>query len=337
MSKNFNIVVTESQGFAPAAAATLAELGGVHWGDFDRSGLLRRVGDADVLWVRLRHRIDEEVLDRAPRLRWIASPTTGLNHIDLQAAAKRDIRVVSLRGQIDFLSNVRATAELTIGLMLSLLRHLPGAIDHARAGLWNRDLFRGSELHRRTVGIVGYGRLGKIVARYLVALGARVLATDIRPVEVEPGVNLTSLESLLEQSDIVSLHVDYTPANSGVFGRRFFTKMKPAGLFVNTARGEVVDEEGLLEALESGHLAGAALDVTTQEWMADRITHPLVTYAQHHPNLLITPHIGGCTAESMSQAETFLANLLAQELAAGAPSSTQVVASRNLSNQVENF
>jgi D-3-phosphoglycerate dehydrogenase len=313
--KNIRIVVCESAGFAPAATAALTRLGEVIWRDCDRVSLLQSVADADVLWVRLRHVIDEEVMQAAPKLRWIASPTTGLNHIDLQAAASRGIRVVSLRGQVQFLANVRATAELTLALMLALLRHIPDAIEHAREGGWNRDLFRGSELHRRTVGIVGFGRLGRIVSRYLVALGARVLATDVRPVEAEPGVKFLSLAELLEQSDIVSLHVDFTPENYEFFNRNCFERMKAGSYFVNTARGELIDEIPLLEALGSGRLAGAALDVTTEEWGADRAHHRLVAYARQHPNLLLTPHIGGCTAESMSQAETFLAELFTCALA----------------------
>jgi D-3-phosphoglycerate dehydrogenase len=215
---------------------------------------------------------------------------------------------------VEFLSNLRATAELTLALMLALLRRLPDAVEHTRAGLWNRDLFRGLELHRRVVGIVGYGRLGKIISRYLLALGAEVMATDRRAVVADPGVIVVDLAELLGQSDIVTLHADLVPENAGFFDRDCFSRMKPGSFFVNTARGELIVEDALLDGLLSGHLAGAALDVVTHEWSADKIAHSLVKYAVQHSNLLLTPHIGGCTAESMSQAETFLAALLAREL-----------------------
>jgi D-3-phosphoglycerate dehydrogenase len=311
------IVVSESAGFAAAAATVLQELGEVTWGDFDRERLLHSLSDAEVLWVRLRHAIDERIMNSAPRLRWIATPTTGLNHIDLEAAASRAIQVLSLRGEVEFLSSLRATAELTLALMLALLRHVPDAVEHARAGLWNRDLFRGLELHRRVVGIVGYGRLGKIVARYLLAFGAQVMATDRRPVVADPDVKVVDLAELLGQSHIVTLHADLVPENAGFFDRNCFRRMKPDSFFVNTARGELIDEGALIDGLRSGRLAGAALDVVTHEWSADKTAHPLVKYASRHSNLLLTPHIGGCTAESMSQAETFLAALLRSRVAWG--------------------
>jgi D-3-phosphoglycerate dehydrogenase len=313
--KHTRIVVSESTGFATVAAETLRDLGPIEWGDFDRRDLLRHIGEAELLWVRLRHVIDAQVMDAAPGLRWIATPTTGLNHIDLEAAENRGIRVVSLRGQIDFLSNVRATAELTLALMLALLRRIPEAVEHAHAGLWNRDLFRGLELHRRTVGIVGYGRLGRIVSRYLMALGSRVLATDCRAVEVEQGVTLLSLTELLQESHVVSLHANLTPENFGFFDRNCFDQLQVGSYFVNTARGELIDEAALLDTLRSRRLAGAALDVTTDEWGEQRERHRLVEYAKQHSNLLLTPHIGGCTVESMRQAETFLATLVAREVA----------------------
>jgi D-3-phosphoglycerate dehydrogenase len=309
------IVVSESTGFAPEAAAALTRIGQVTWGDFDRASLLQSAAAADVLWVRLRHIVDEEIMNAAPKLRWIASPTTGLNHIDLKAAASRGIQVVSLRGHVEFLANIRATAELTIALMLSLLRRIPDAVDHTRAGGWNRDLFRGSELYRRTVGIVGLGRLGSIVSRYLVAFGAQVLATDRRAVEAESGVTLVGLAELLERSDIVTLHADLTLENSGFFDRSCFEQMKPGSYLVNTARGELIAEAPLLETLKSGRLSGAALDVTSDEWGADRARHPLVAYARQNSNLLLTPHIGGFTAESLSQAEIFLADMVTRALA----------------------
>jgi D-3-phosphoglycerate dehydrogenase len=326
MSRDLQIVVAESSAFAPPAAVHLASLGEVTWGDFDRQGLVASLRDADVLWVRLRHQIDEEVMHAAPRLRWIATPTTGLNHIDLDAAARRGIGVLSLRGQVEFLSNVRATAELTMALMLALLRRLPEAIAHTRAGEWNRDLFRGSELYRRTVGIVGYGRLGRIVGRYLQAFGARVLGTDRRPVEVDPGIEMVDMAELLEQSDVVSLHVDLVPENVGFFNASCFRRMKQGSFLVNTARGELICEQALLAALRSGRLAGAALDVRTEEWAKDKGAHPLVRYARKHAHLLLTPHIGGLTGESLSQAETFLATLLARAVGAGESARPALVA-----------
>ncbi len=287
-------------------------MGQVVFSDLDREGLKRSLPGVDVLFVRLRNYIDAEIMDLAPNLRAIVSPTTGLGHIDTEAAAARGVEILSLQNAGSVLNDVRATAEHTIGLILAMLRHIAEAVNHTRLGHWDRDLFRGREIHRKNVGIVGYGRLGRIVARYLLAFDARVLATD-RPDwhgSADAGVIMMPLPDLLRQSDIVSLHVNVTPSTRGFFGRACFEAMKPNAYFVNTARGELIDEDALLEALVSGRLAGAALDVLSSEQMRGSSQPSLVTYAEKHSNLILTPHIGGCTVESMDQTERFLASRL---------------------------
>jgi D-3-phosphoglycerate dehydrogenase len=299
------VLIAESQGFSQAALGVLRGAAEVTLADLDRAGLLREVGEAEALWVRLRHRIDREVLAAGPRLRVVATPATGLNHIDLEEAERRRVRVLSLGGEADFLREVRATAEHTVGLLLALFRHTPAAVEHVRAGGWNRDLFRGREVAGKTAGIVGYGRLGRIVGEYLQAMGARVVWSD--PYVRGEGL---PLGDLLRAADVVSLHASLTEATRGFFGKGEFAALRPGAWFVNTARGELVDEWALLEALESGRLAGAALDVLAGEDAAGMQDHPLVQYARQHGNLLITPHLGGCTAESMEKTERFLAEKL---------------------------
>jgi D-3-phosphoglycerate dehydrogenase len=285
--------------------------------DLDRAGLERAVRDAEVLWVRLRHRIDAALLDRAPRLEAIATPTTGLTHIDLEEVERRGIHLLCLRGETDFLRDIRATAEHTIGLMLSLLRRIPAAVDHVRGGGWNRDLFQGSELFGKTVAVVGYGRLGRIVARYLTAFDCRVLACDPHPPQPREGnVEFLPLREALPLADIVTLHVNLTPQSRQFFGVREFQSMKPGSSFLNTSRGELVDETALLAALRSGKLAGAALDVLCEEQSSGMGAHPLVQYSIDHPNLIVTPHIGGCALESMQKTESFLCEKLVNWLAA---------------------
>ena len=313
------ILVAESQGFSGEAAAVLAQIGDVNLADLDRATLLRHVGEADILWVRLRTRIDSEVLGAATRLKMIVTPTTGLNHIDLTEAERRGVRVLSLRGETSILKNVRATAEHTIALILALSRRLPQAWSHVRAGGWTRDLFVGNEIFRKTAGIVGYGRLGCLVSGYLVCFGARVLVCDRSNTSLDAPlpIEVVGREELLRSSDIVSVHVDLNPQTGGFFGRTEFEQMKPGALFVNTARGELVDETALLHALRSQRMAGAALDVLSGEDTNGMGTHPLVAYAKDHDNLLITPHIGGCTKESMQMTELFLARKLNESMAIG--------------------
>lgn len=306
------ILVTESNGFSKDATALLRRVGRVLQHDLDRPELLHTVVQADVLWVRLRHQIDEELMERAPRLKVIVSPTTGLNHIDMEEAARRGIRVLSLRGETEFLKNVHATAEHTVGLILSLVRRVPEAKSHVIGGGWNRDHFRGNELAGKVAGIVGYGRLGRIVSRLLLAFEMRVLASDphVWTTDVDPGVQVVPLNELLGQADLVTLHVNLYAETTGFFGKEHFAQMKSGAWFVNTARGELVDEVALLEVLRAGRLRGAALDVLTDERSSGMASHPLVQYARRHENLLITPHIGGCTVESMEKTELHMARKL---------------------------
>lgn len=311
------ILIAESSGFSKVALDKLRAVGQVDLADLDRQALLARVQHANVLWVRLRNYIDTEVFDAATKLTAIATATTGLNHIDLEEAQRRGIRVISLKGETEFLKNIHATAEHTLALILALVRQLPGATHHVLSGGWDRDLFMGRELYGKTAGIVGYGRVGRMVARYLSAFGMEVQISDPRATEgsVEPGIALQSLERLLQTSDLVTLHVDLSEQTFRFFGKRQFDQMKPGAWFINTSRGELIDENSLLQSLASGKLAGAALDVISDEHRADA-QHPLIQYAQLHSNLVITPHIAGCTKESREMTEDFLASQVVKYLQA---------------------
>jgi D-3-phosphoglycerate dehydrogenase / 2-oxoglutarate reductase len=172
-------------------------------------------------------------------------------------------------------------------------------------------------LHEKTVGIVGYGRLGTLVGRYLLAFGAKVLAADpnVKSAMLDPEVRLVPLSDLLRVSDIVTLHVNFTEANAGMFGVREFGQMKHGSWFINTARGELVEQDALLSALRSGWIRGAAIDVIADEQAAGAAER-LVEFARRNSNLLITPHIGGCTVESMGKTELFMAKKLQAALTA---------------------
>lgn len=311
------LLIAESDRFSAAALADLEASFEVELADLGRRGLLEAVGGCEVLWVRLRNAIDAELLAAAPGLRAIVTPTTGLNHIDLEAAERRGIRVLSLRGEIEFLREIRATAEHTIALLLALLRRLPAAAADVEAGRWDRDRFRGRELFGKTVGVIGYGRLGSIVARYLRAFECEVVANDGKTEHerVEDGVAFLPLPELLARADAVTLHVNLTAENEGMLGEQEFSAMPRGSWFVNTARGELVDEQALLEALRTGHLAGAALDVLRDERAEGMEASELVRFAREHGNLIVTPHIGGATVESMERTERFMAGRLLEAFA----------------------
>lgn len=306
------ILVSESDGFSPTALKLLSQRAAVTLTNLDRTGLLAAAGETEILWVRLRNRIDREIMAAAPSLKVIVTATTGLDHIDMTEATRRGIRVLSLNGEREFLYNVRATAEHTMSLMLALLRHIPAAVLHVQNRGWNRDLFKGSELYNKTVGVVGYGRLGQLVTRYLTAFDARVIVSDptIEFISGTPELMVMPLSNLLKEADLVTLHVNLCEDTRGFFGKQQFEAMQNGAWFINTSRGELVDEDGLLEGLRSKRLSGAAIDVLANEQSNAMEDHPLVVYAREHENLIITPHVGGCTSESMERTELFIAQKL---------------------------
>ncbi len=266
----------------------------------------------EVIFVKLGLSIDIEVMDAMPALKYIVTPTTGLNHIDLIAAKNKDIEVISLKGETAFLNTVKSTAEHTWMLLLALIRRFSNAFDDVKNYNWRREPFLGSEIGGKTLGIIGYGRLGKIVANYGLAFGAKVVITDTDKQQLEnlpDNITPLSLSSLLSQSDIISIHIPSNEANNKFINNNLISQMKKGGLIVNTSRGEVVEEEAILDALNSKHLGGYATDVMDGDssWEGGIPgTHPLVEYAKQNNNLIITPHIGGYALESINSTRSFI-------------------------------
>ncbi|HEX9922741.1 MAG TPA: NAD(P)-dependent oxidoreductase, partial [Anaerolineae bacterium] len=252
----------------------------------------------------------------ADRLRVVVTATTGLDHIDLEAARKRDIEVISLYGETEFLRTIPATAEHTWALLLALVRQIPWAFDDVGQGNWDRDRFRGRDLRGKQLGILGLGRLGQQVARYGLVFGMQVAAYDPFLSEWPAGVQrFETLEAFLGWSEILSIHLPLNQTTQGFLDKARLQLLPQGAWVVNTARGAVWDELAVVELLEAGHLAGAALDVLAKEQPAERRERgPLLAYAREHNNLLITPHIGGATIESMAMTEVFVARKLAKFL-----------------------
>jgi D-3-phosphoglycerate dehydrogenase len=306
--------IAEPEGFSPSALNRLRAVADVSLAPCEPGDIERTLREVDVFWFRLGHKIDGTVLPEDGRPRIIATPVTGLDHIDLNACAERGIRVLSLRGERQFLRQVRATAELTIGLAIALMRHIPGASADVREGRWRRDEFRGHELYGKTAGIVGVGRLGSIVAEYYGAFGMHVLGHDPRSDFPSGVAAVNSLPELFERCDLVSLHAAYDETTHHLIDEAVLSRARPHLVLVNTARGNIVDEAALLNALKAGKIAGAALDVIAGEPQLAP-DNPLLVYAREHDNLLIVPHIGGNTFESFEKTECFLAERVIQALA----------------------
>jgi len=272
--------------------------------------LLDNIVGFDAYFASLYVRADREVLDRAKRLRVIVTPSTGLDHIDLSAANEKNVTVLSLKEETEFLDSVTATAEQTWALLLATVRKLPWSFEAAKRGWWARDRFRGHQISGKTLGILGYGRLGRIVAEYGKAFRMRVIACDVRKVTPATGVEMVDFDTLLKESDILSIHIHLTEENRGLIDAQAFSKMKQGAVLLNTSRGAVIDEDAFLDALLSGRLGGAGVDVIEGEWRSDLKDHPLIRYANEHENLVISPHIGGVTYESQRMTLEFMVDKL---------------------------
>lgn len=300
-------VLTETDWVPDDAIARLEEVFDVQKGPFTKEELTTKMQNAVGCFVGLDHIIEHNMF--GPNLFFIASPTTGLNHIDIERAAKNSVEIISLKGEVEFLEKITATAELCWGLIISLLRHIPEAAASVEAGEWDRDRFRGAELQDATLGIIGYGRLGRKIAQYAKAFDIKILINT--PQEANDSqIEFCSLETLLQQSDIVTLQADSRPENYHMIGAKEFELMKENAVFINTARGDLVNEDELLKALKNRTISGAALDVIEEEFNAEHSSQSLIEYAKNHDNLIITPHIGGATYESQYKTTHFIVDKL---------------------------
>lgn len=308
--KNIRILNAEPENYNKEARAILESFASVDEEVLGREGLLDKIKDYDALIVRLGHRIDGEIIGKGHRLKVIATATTGLDHVDIEAAEERGIAIISLRGERAFLDTVTATAEHTFALLLALARHLPSAFESVKTGEWDRDKFRGIELQGKVIGVVGYGRLGRLVGGYSKAFGLKVLAFDPYVKIKDEWIQQVDFFDILDKCDIITFHVPLSSETYKLVSHKEIQKMKKGVLIINTSRGEVLDEKAILEGLHSGRLGGAAFDVLSEEWRGKPnwlYSNPLWKYAQNNDNVIITPHIGGATSESMKATEIFIA------------------------------
>ena len=294
----------EPLGFSPAARTAWQRVGDYVEGAVDAPALADARKDATVLIVRLARRIDVDVLEHFPKLRWLISATTGWDHLDLSAIETRGIQLVSLRGETEFLSSIPSTAEHTMALLLGLLRFLPTAVASVMKGEWERDRFRGRQVKGRKLGIVGLGRTGRMVATYAGSFGAQVAYFD--PYVDDPTwKKKASLVELLRESEIISLHVHLDNSTQNMIGSTELDLLPHGAYLLNTSRGGLVDEGALVERLRTGHLAGVAVDVLANE--LDGIQQSHIWQAMNEGlSVIVTPHIAGATIDAMHQCEEFI-------------------------------
>jgi D-3-phosphoglycerate dehydrogenase len=270
----------------------------------DKSGisaddLLKTIADYDAIIVRGRTKVTASIMDAGSRLKVIGRAGVGVDNIDLEAARKRNIAVVNAPT-----STSLAVAELTFGLMLALAREFPRADAGMKQGKWLKKELEGVELNGKTLGVIGFGRIGAEVGKRAAAFGMNVIAYDplISEDEIKKrGAEFASLQDLYAWSDFISLHMPLTVDTRDMVGRQAFSQMKDGVRIVCAARGGIIDEAALVEALKSGKVAGAALDVFSVE-------PPGLTEAVSHPRVIATPHIGAQTAEAQSRASEDIAH-----------------------------
>jgi D-3-phosphoglycerate dehydrogenase / 2-oxoglutarate reductase len=259
----------------------------------DRPALLAAVADVDALLVRSATRVDAEVLAAARRLKVVARAGVGLDNVDVPAATQAGVMVVNAPQ-----SNIVSAAELTVGLIVAAARHIAPANASLRGGTWARSRYAGLELQDKVLGIVGLGRIGVLVAQRMSAFGMRLVAYDpyVQPARAaQIGVRLLGLDELLAEADVITVHLPKTPETVGLIGEAALSKVKPGVIVVNAARGGIVDEHALLQALRDGRVGGAGLDVYATEPCTDS---PLFALEQ----VVATPHLGASTEEAQEKA-----------------------------------
>ncbi|QLL09075.1 phosphoglycerate dehydrogenase [Mycobacterium vicinigordonae] len=300
-------VVLIADKLAESTVAALGDQVEVRWVDGpDREKLLAAVPEADALLVRSATTVDAEVLAAAPKLKIVARAGVGLDNVDVDAATARGVLVVNAPT-----SNIHSAAEHAIALLLAASRQIPAADATLREHTWKRSKFSGTEIFGKTVGVVGLGRIGQLVAQRIAAFGAHIVAYDpyvssARAAQL--GIELLSLDDLLARADFISVHLPKTPETKGLLNKEALAKTKPGVIIVNAARGGLIDEAALAEAITSGHVRAAGLDVFATEPCTDSPLFEL-------PEVVVTPHLGASTAEAQDRAGTDVAESVRLALA----------------------
>ena len=295
---------------AADAVRVLESFGGIEavsMGTPSQSELLRIIPDFEAIVVRSPTRVTADVIERGTKLRFIGRAGVGVDNIDLEAATRRGIVVLNSPR-----SNTISTAEHTLALMLAVAREVPRAHSTVVAGRWERDTFRGVELHGKTLGIVGLGRVGLEVAKRAAAFGMNVVAHDpyVAPADAGANVRMVTLDELVASADWVTVHVPLSPATRGIIGAREIAAMKQGVVVVNCARGGIVDEAALADALDAGHVAAVALDVFENE-------PPGSNRLLSHPRSVFAPHLGAATIDAQRRVATDVAESIGLALTRG--------------------
>ncbi len=279
--------------------------------DYDE--VLNNIEKYDAYLSALTVKIDKKILNNAKKLKVIGSPSTGTDHLDKEHMKKLNIKWFDISKEYQLINSFTATAELGFGLLLMLIRKIDIATQATKKGLWEREKYTGVQLYNKTYGILGLGRLGKISSKIASGFGMKVIAHDKLDIKLS-NVNMVSFDELVSKSDFLSIHIHLTKENENIINDTVFNNMKPSSILINTARGKLIDENALLNALKSKKIKGAVLDLIDGEWDSNILSHKLIQYSKFNSNLVISPHIGGATIESINGARVFMINKIAEYL-----------------------
>jgi D-3-phosphoglycerate dehydrogenase len=265
--------------------------------------------DVNILIVRLQNYICEKFLSVYPNVKFIISATTGEDHIDQNFLLKKNINLVSLKNETKYLNEITATAELNWCLLLSLARNVKSVFNSVNDDNWDRNLFIGDQLSGKNLGIVGFGRLGKMIANYGNSFKMKVSYFD--PYVTDKHYKkYKSLNKLLSVSDYISINVSFSSSTENLISYKNLEKLKFGAKIINTSRGKIINEEDLLEKLKLGHVGGYATDVLSNEisFTSNKkiLNNKIHELSKSVENILITPHIGGATKQSMQIAEEYI-------------------------------
>ena len=279
-----------------------------------RKKVLQEIKTAYAYLASANIKVDSEFLSYAKKLKIIGSPSTGTDHLDLDLIKKKGIQCFDISKEFRLIKKFTATSELAFALMLSLNRKIVQSSQKAKQGIWSREEFQGFQLFGKTLGIIGLGRLGKISAQIGNGFGMKIIANDIKKFNKENYIKMVSLERLIKTSDIITIHIHLNKTTENLINYDVFKNMKKSAFLINTSRGKIINENDLIKALKNKLIRGAGLDVIDGEWLDDatRKKHKLITYARNNSNLLITPHIGGATKESIYYSRVFMAKKIAR-------------------------
>ena len=266
---------------------------------------VKKKANINIILSKLGINFDESIYKYLSKPKIFLSYTTGLNHLSLTKKMK-DMMIISLENTDFDLKNIPSTAELTMGLILNLIKNINSAINDTKNLYWRREKYLGKQLKDLTIGIIGCGRIGSKVAKYCKIFGAKVLKYDL----VKYKSN-TNLKNLLKKSDVVTLHVKHKKKNNFYFDKSKFKLMKKNSYFINTSRGELINEKDLLEVLKKRKIVGAALDVLINDSLSnEKITNQgmlkICKFAMNNSNLIVTPHIGGATYGALRAARRII-------------------------------